>query len=274
MNFYKNNWPKLPFRLGTTSYIIPDEILPNARFLADKMDDIELVLFEVDGDEPYSNIPDETLIKNLNQIAENHNLSYTVHLPLDLRLGDHSESEHPSILKAQKVIRHTQNLQPWSYIVHLDGKNYLQDPTPANYRKTIDNACKALEIIGSEVNQDYHLLAIENLEKYPADFIFPVFERLPVSQCVDIGHLWLDNIEITAYLQETLPRTRVVHLHGIGTRDHQSLNHTAPQKIQEVWELLCSGFQGVVTLEIFNREDLDSSLQVLSGVMKEKNGTV
>ena len=50
-----------PFRLGTTSYIIPDDILPNARFLADKVDDIELVLFEVD-DGP-NNLPTPQTLK-------------------------------------------------------------------------------------------------------------------------------------------------------------------------------------------------------------------
>jgi hypothetical protein len=29
-----------PFRLGTTSYIIPADILPNAQYLADKVQDI------------------------------------------------------------------------------------------------------------------------------------------------------------------------------------------------------------------------------------------
>ena len=46
----------LPFRLGTTSYIIPDDILPNVCYLAGKVKDIELLLF--DNDE-YCNIPDE-----------------------------------------------------------------------------------------------------------------------------------------------------------------------------------------------------------------------
>lgn len=31
-----------PFRLGTTSFIIPDDILPNVEFLSDKVDDIEI----------------------------------------------------------------------------------------------------------------------------------------------------------------------------------------------------------------------------------------
>ena len=33
----------LPFRLGTTSYIIPDEIVPNVQFLGPLVDDVELV---------------------------------------------------------------------------------------------------------------------------------------------------------------------------------------------------------------------------------------
>ena len=39
---------RLPFRLGTTSYIIPDDILPNVTMLAPSIDDIELILFESD----------------------------------------------------------------------------------------------------------------------------------------------------------------------------------------------------------------------------------
>jgi len=37
-----------PFRLGTTSYVIPADILANVRHLAGKVQDVELVLFEVD----------------------------------------------------------------------------------------------------------------------------------------------------------------------------------------------------------------------------------
>ena len=49
-----------PFRLGTTSYIIPADILPNARYLAGKIRDIELILFEVD-DGP-NNLPSTEVI--------------------------------------------------------------------------------------------------------------------------------------------------------------------------------------------------------------------
>ena len=34
-----------PFRLGTTSYIIPNDILPNARYLANKVRDFDFLNF-------------------------------------------------------------------------------------------------------------------------------------------------------------------------------------------------------------------------------------
>ena len=73
-----------PFRLGTSSYIIPADILPNAHYLAGKVKDIELILFEVD-DGP-NNLPSPEVIEELEQIAREQDLTYTVHLPLDLKL--------------------------------------------------------------------------------------------------------------------------------------------------------------------------------------------
>jgi hypothetical protein len=71
---------RFPFRLGTTSYIIPAELLPNVIYLADKVDDIELVLFESDE---ISNLPDAATVKILKETAEQSDLTYTIHLPMD-----------------------------------------------------------------------------------------------------------------------------------------------------------------------------------------------
>ncbi len=56
-----------PFRLGTTSYIIPADILPNVRYLADKVQDVELVLFEVDDGQ--NNLPSAEVIDDLIQVG-------------------------------------------------------------------------------------------------------------------------------------------------------------------------------------------------------------
>ena len=59
---YESLKNRFPFRLGTTSYIIPGELLPNVNFLADKVDDIELVLFESDE---ITNLPDAATVRAL-----------------------------------------------------------------------------------------------------------------------------------------------------------------------------------------------------------------
>ena len=58
------------FRIGTTSYIIPADILPNVEYLAPQVDDVELVLFETD--EYGSNLPDAALCDRLNELAYAH----------------------------------------------------------------------------------------------------------------------------------------------------------------------------------------------------------
>jgi hypothetical protein len=91
-----------PFRLGTTSYVLPADILPNVRFLAGKVQDVELVLFEVD-DGP-NNLPPPHVIAELAALAEAHALTFTVHLPLDLRLCVGRDEGHTALVKAHKVI--------------------------------------------------------------------------------------------------------------------------------------------------------------------------
>ena len=91
-----------PFRLGTTSYIIPADILPNAHYLAGKVRDIELILFEVD--DGHNNLPSAEVIDELKRIGDQFDLSYTVHLPLDLKLGEDGSEQDQSLVKARRVI--------------------------------------------------------------------------------------------------------------------------------------------------------------------------
>jgi sugar phosphate isomerase/epimerase len=243
------------FRLGTTSYILPDEILPNVRFLSDKVDDIELVLFEIDDET--NNLPDTSVIHELGALAQANNLTYTVHLPLDLRMGAAGEPLHRSLELAHAVIERTQILQPWAYVLHLDGEE------ADDYDAWVDQAVESLEQMVEWVGAP-GLLAIENLEGYPLDFIDPVLDRIPVGRCVDVGHLWLDGHDPVDFLQDHLERTRVVHIHGIGTRDHQSLADMEQRQLRAVLKVLEErGYEGVLTIEVFNLKDFESSLKAL-----------
>ena len=250
-----------PFRLGTTSYIVPADILPNVHYLAGKVRDVELILFEVD-DGP-NNLPSGQVIDELKRIAGQYDLTYTVHLPLDLKLGEDGSEQDQSLVKARRVIDCTRGLAPWAYVLHLDGRSVRTSTDAEKIRRWQDQSVRALEIV-SDCAGGAEKLAVENLETYPLDFIQPVLERIPVSRCVDIGHLWLDGHDPITYLQAALPRTRVVHMHGIAGRDHRSLSFMPREKVQAVWdELLRSSYRGVLTLEIFSEEDFTSSLKVI-----------
>jgi sugar phosphate isomerase/epimerase len=253
-----------PFRLGATSYIIPADILPNARYLSGKVSDIELILFEVD-DGP-NNLPSPEVIRELSQIAKENDLTYTVHLPLDLKLGQDGSDRDQSLVKARRVIDCTLDLDPWAYVLHLDGKSVRTSTDAGLIEHWQDQSVRALEIV-SEWAGSPRKLAVENLETYPLDFIQPVLNRVPVSRCVDVGHLWLDGHDPIPYLQAAMPHTRVIHIHGIAERDHRSLRFMPHENVRLVWEeLVRAGYEGVLTLEIFSEEDFLSSLEVIESM--------
>jgi sugar phosphate isomerase/epimerase len=250
-----------PFRLGTTSYIIPDDLLPNARYLAGQVRDIELILFEVD-DGP-NNLPSTEVIDELKKIAQENDLTYTVHLPLDLKLGEDGSERDQSLVKAKRVIDCTGRLDPWAYVLHLDGKAVRTSTDAELVNRWQDQSVRALEIVSGWAGSP-EKLAVENLETYPLDFIQPVLDRIPVSRCVDVGHLWLDGHDPLPYLQAASLRTRVIHMHGIAERDHRSLRFMPHEKVRTVWnELIRLNYDGVLTLEVFSEEDFLSSIEVI-----------
>ncbi len=74
----------------------------------------------------------------------------------------------------------------------------------------------------------------------------------------------------TTFRRLALPRTRVIHLHGVAERDHQSLMHMPPDKLRPVVQMLFQEkYSGVLTLEIFNEDDLRSSEAALAQVVAD-----
>lgn len=243
-----------PFRIGSTSYVYPDDILPNVQQLAQAgdVDDIELVLFEVD-DGP-NNLPDEKIVAALIDLAATHHLTYTVHLPLDLRLSADGGTQHQSLLKAEKVIKCTLPLQPFSYVFHLDG-------TEVNTPGWVQRSLRALDRVIAWVGQPERL-AVENLEAWDPALLEPILDALPISRTTDIGHLWKMKRDPLTVLDAWLPRTRVIHMHGIGERDHQSLALIPPKQLDPVIAHL-QDYQNVLTLEVFSTSDFFDSRAAL-----------
>jgi sugar phosphate isomerase/epimerase len=248
------------FRIGTTSYIIPADILPNVEYLAPFVDDVELVLFETD--EYGSNLPDATLCTRLADLSRAYALTYTVHLPLDLRLGDGADESHVSLRKARRVIEATRALEPYAYVLHLDGRALLEGTSPAGLAQWQANARRALEILCGWAGEPGRV-CVENIERWDPEAFAPLVTALGVGRTIDIGHLWLQGVDPLIHLARWIERTRVIHLHGIGDRDHQSLAHARAAQLDPVVRFLAQRFDGVLTLEVFNQADLEESLRVL-----------
>ncbi|MCS7281943.1 MAG: cobamide remodeling phosphodiesterase CbiR [Anaerolineae bacterium] len=248
------------FRLGTTSYIYPADLLWNVQRLVGLVEDVELVLFETAD---ASNLPDAETIAELWEVAYCHGLTYTVHLSTDLQLGASGKVWTSSVEKARRFIRTTRPLNPWAYIVHLnpDGAQ-----SPALWR---EQCLKALETLAEEAGGP-GLLAVENLENCPLECLVPILEKAPVSLCLDVGHFWLAGADPLPALRAHLGRTRVVHLHGVNRQDHESLAWVPADALRAVLEeLVQQGYGGVVTLEVFSAEDFFSSWERLLSLLKE-----
>jgi len=75
------------FKLGTTSFIFPDHIIPNVKKLGGFFDEIELLIFE---SQPASVLPSKADVKELLYLSQKHDLNYNIHLPTDVSLSGES----------------------------------------------------------------------------------------------------------------------------------------------------------------------------------------
>ncbi len=248
------------FRLGTTSYIIPDDVLPNIAFLADKVDDVELVLFESDE---MSNIPTPAQVNELKQMAQDNDLSYTVHLPLDTWTGSADESiRRASAEKIKRVVDRMAPLAPFAYICHLHGEQRGKHPVadPAGWAERHRKTLTEITAVVPPVD-----ICIETLD-YPFSLVEAVVWNLNLSICLDIGHLIIGNYDVVQHLDKYLDKTRVVHLHGVNQgKDHTDISHVDTALMDMLMQRMndASAPERVCTLEIFSQKHLERSLEVL-----------
>jgi sugar phosphate isomerase/epimerase len=271
----KNSHPRLnpaflkgrfPFRLGTTSYIIPDEIEPNVRALAPWVDDIELVLFE---SEEISNLPDPSAISTLAALAAAHQLTYTVHFPLDGQLGAADEEiRRASVAQCLRVFHLTAPLGPHAWVLHFHGERRGEQPA-----EDVDAWSRRLDRSAAELlagGMPPERLAVETLD-YPFALVWPIVQRRGLGVCVDVGHLLLGGRHPVRALDAYRDRCRVVHLHGVRDgRDHVDAAALDRALLQELYRALLrpDGAPCVVTLEVFNQQDFERSLEILEEVWR------
>ncbi len=254
-----------PFRLGTTSYIYPDQIVPNVAKLAPFLDEIELVLFESEGQDNY---PDEVELRNLMNFCLKGEVGFNVHFPIDIFLGDKNEEvRFRGISVVKKVIERTRCLKPSLYTLHFDlrDKNGREETDIEAWRRRIIRSGGEIVKCGMEPG----CISVETLG-YPFEWIEDIVKEYGFSICLDIGHILIQNQDLSLYLERYLSRTSIIHFHGFQNGiDHLAIDRMPESTLQLIFSNL-RNYRGIVSLEVFSIDDLKRSLIILEEKWKKE----
>lgn len=243
---------KFPFRLGTTSFIYRADYVTNVRRLAPFFDEIELLLLESSG------LPSKDEIKTLCALAAEHDITYNVHLPMDIDPAAVStQVRWQSIEKLANTMDRVAPLNPTTQTLHIafDQPHQTEDTVQAWQKRAIHSLNKLLQVSGVAPGN----ISIENLDFSPL-WLRPIVESMDTAVCVDVGHAVLFGFNLKKTLDLYAPRITLIHLHGIAQgKDHRALTQLAPAHGQTVAKYL-NGFQESVSLEVFSLENLTESM--------------
>ncbi|RZB29647.1 MAG: hypothetical protein SRB1_01927 [Desulfobacteraceae bacterium Eth-SRB1] len=249
-----------PFRLGTTSFIYPDHYIPNVKMLGPYLDEIELLLFESAQD----NLPSKHEIKELSMLAKEFDITYDIHLPLDIYLGDKNPTIRRSAIDTIKqVVDLTLPLAPSIFTLHFSYDEAYDEGSSDKdiVKKWQERIYESMELLLS-TGIESRSIAIENL-MYPFEWAEEIVSSLNLSVCIDTGHLILMNRDIIETFNKYHDRTSIIHIHGVEDNlDHLSLDKLTDNKISDIMEILKT-FAGTAIIEVFSYDNLQASLKYM-----------
>ena len=251
-----------PFKLCTTSFIYPDHILPNVKKLGAVVDEIEVLVFESTPD----SLPTAADIRELAVLSKEFDVSYNIHLPLDISVtADDPVLRRQAVQTMQCIIDMTAVLSPSTYTLHLPFEE--TDQTHATINQWQKRGIQSLtEILSANVNA--RDISIETLD-YPFEWAEPVIEVLDTAVCLDLGHLMVYGYDGRKAFEKHVARTSIIHLHGVANgKDHLALDRLSEENVRMVMDFL-KRFEGVLSLEVFSYEKFKTSLEFLSWKMSD-----
>ena len=265
-----NRFPMFPFVISAPSMVFGMDLIENVKRLSSFVKHVEIVLFHTPE---LDNIPAENEIRSLKELKAENDLTYSVHLPASLEIAEENGQNQNSALRTiTEIIATLQVIDPLFYILHVP----LTKPTlafePGCYFTRLDQyrftdwttrAITSLQQIQIETGLDRKLL-VENINYSPI-FLEPFWREGLCGLCLDIGHLLLGNESVGKTLKQYLPVIREIHLHGvIGCDEHLSLNVMPTERVQSWFQhMKRSSYNGLVNLEVFSPDDLETSLGIL-----------
>jgi len=259
MKAYKD---KFPFKLGTTSYILPekeDNLLTNVRFLRDRFDLIQLLFM---GREYLHEIMSPSIIKDLKAIRDESRVSYTVHLPADLDILNPSDDFfHRSIGVIERIVAETGPLGIEGYVLHVD--RFVKGSARVELSHSEKhNFETALNRISVRMGVDAQKIYIENTT-YDLVYFKDILLASPFPICMDAGHLFFFGQDYDVFINAFSSRIRQIHLHGNRDgKDHKAITELEEWELDKIIEFQ-ENYSCPLILEVFNLDDLVQSAEYL-----------
>ena len=212
-------------------------------------------------------------------------LSVSVHLPY-LQLNPASPLEEYRRISVDAVIRvinACRGLGVKKFVIHLTSEfedSILFFPIEEKAKRTlidiaVNQAKKSMSDILKETKLPPSVFALENLEVFPFDYLYPIVEEFGISVCFDIGHWGLNGFMPEEFLEKfNLNRIGEMHIQDMTEKrsdlrttvrnEHRPLG-TGILKPDEFFNSLVENrqFSGSLIIENRSKEDLISSLDYL-----------
>ena len=212
-------------------------------------------------------------------------LSVSVHLPY-LQLNPASPLEdyrRVSVKAIILVINACRGLDVKKFVIHLTSEfedSIMFFPIEENAKKAlidiaVSQAKKSMSEILKETELSPDVFALENLEAFPFDYLYPIAEELGVSICFDMGHWGLNGFAPEDFLKKFgINRIGEMHIQDMSEKridlrttvrnEHRSLGTGILNPAGFFNSIIENGqFSGPFIIENRSKEDLITSLDYL-----------
>jgi sugar phosphate isomerase/epimerase len=265
-----------PFRIGAPSIGFGKNLIENVRLLAGMVEHIEILLFHTPT---LHNFPSRAEIKAVKKVGANEGLSFSVHLPASLEIASrHREIRQTSTRMVIDLIHLMNELNPTYHILHIPVTTPTLTAVPGQYFTTqnqdqfdgwAQRAMDSLLAIQDKLGPSHKIL-VENINYSPI-FLETFWKSGLCDFCLDIGHLMLGRENVLETTRQFMSVIKEIHLHGVSKgEEHLSLSVLPETRVaQWINLLLDADFCGVINLEVFSPEDLDTSLGRLDEIIQQ-----
>lgn len=266
-----------PFKIGAPSIVFGKNLLENVHMLAEMVDHIEILLFHTPE---LNNFPSRTEIKAVKKMGDNEGLSFSVHLPASLEIASrHREKRQKSVRMVVELINLMNELNPTCHILHIPVTPPTLTAVPGHYLTTknqdkfdgwAQRAVDSLLTIQSRIGPNNKIL-VENINYSP--IFLEIFWKSGICDlCLDMGHLMLGRESVSETTRQFMSVIKEIHLHGvIEDEEHLSLTVLPEARVSQWVNLLVDAdFKGVINLEVFTPEDLETSFGMLFEIIQSR----